>query len=142
MSALSNMPAQAVLPLGAYDLDDLLRNAARSGQRVLRASFPGVTDKAGVMASIGQGFELPPYFGHNLDALYDCITDLKALSGAEHPGFVVILEGLPDTPQFDREHRDALLDVFRDAADFFFDRDTAFRVFYSVGAGVAARSAA
>ncbi len=25
-----------------------------------------------------------------------------------------------------------LLDVFRDAADFFYDHDTAFRVFYSV----------
>ena len=30
------------------------------------------------------------------------------------------------------DERDVLLDVFRDAADFFFDHQTAFRVFYSV----------
>jgi len=36
MTALSNMPAQAMLPLAAYDLDELLRNARRSSQTVLR----------------------------------------------------------------------------------------------------------
>ena len=39
MTALSNMPAQAMLPLAAYDLDELLRNAKRSEQTVLRADF-------------------------------------------------------------------------------------------------------
>lgn len=132
MSALSNMPGQAVLPLGAYDLDELLRNAERSDQRVLRARFDGVSDKAGVMRVIAQSFALPPHFGNNLDALFDCLTDLKPLANEDTPGFVVILENLPETKGFDRDQRDALLDVFRDASDFFADRDIAFRMFYSV----------
>jgi RNAse (barnase) inhibitor barstar len=142
MTALSNMPAQAMLPLGAYDLDDLLRNASRSSQRVLRADFAGVLDKDGVMARIGESFALPAYFGGNLDALYDCLTDLQPSTGADQPGFVVILQGLPATHGFDRDKRDALLDVFREAADFFYDKGVAFRVFYSVTEPRAARTAA
>ena len=139
MTALSNMPAQAMLPLAAYDLDELLRNAKRSSQTVLRAEFDAVDDKAGVMQRIGEGFGLPGHFGANLDALYDCMTDLKPEAGADQPGFVVILRNLPVGEHFDRDQRDALLDVFREAADFFFDHGIAFRVFYSVAEARVAR---
>jgi hypothetical protein len=44
---------------------------------------------------------------------------------------VVVLEQLPDNPRFDRESREQLLDVFRDAADFWAERRIAFRCFYS-----------
>ena len=131
MSALSNIPPQAVLPLGAYDQDELRRAAARADQKTLEADFSGASDKDAIMRTLARAFALPAHFGHNLDALYDSLTDLTPPE-ADNPGFVVILRALPDTPQFGREERDALLDVFRDAADFFFDRKTAFRVFYSV----------
>ena len=132
MSAFSNIPPQAVLPLGAYDLDELRKSARWADQRLLQVDLAGVGDKAQLMDAIARGFSLPKHFGRNLDALYDCITDLQPLPEAEQPGFVVILQNLPDGPRFDVEQRDALLDVFRDAADFYFDRKTAFRVFYSV----------
>jgi RNAse (barnase) inhibitor barstar len=132
MSALSNLPAQAVLPLGAYRLADLERQAAAADQRWLHADCVQATDKAGVMSALAQGFSLPAYFGANLDALYDCMTDLEPLPGARQPGLVLVIEGLPEASGFDAEQRDALLDVFRDAADDFFDRQIAFRVFYSV----------
>lgn len=129
MSAFSNIPPQAVLPLGAYDLAELRRSAQRADQRLLHADFSGVEDKAGVMDELARAFALPKHFGRNLDALYDCVTDLVPPAEADQPGFVVILESLPGAGDLDR---DALLDVFRDAADFFFDKGTAFRVFYSV----------
>ncbi len=132
MSAFSNIPPQAVLPLGAYDLEELRKSARRADQRLLHVSLAGARDKGDVLARIGEAFQFPKHFGRNLDALYDCVTDLEPLPDAENPGFVVILEGVPDAPGFDGEQRDALLDVFRDAADFYFDRQTAFRVFYSV----------
>jgi len=142
MTALSNMPAQAMLPLGAYDLDDLLRNAGRSSQRVLRAEFSGAIDKKTVMARLAESFALPAYFGGNLDALYDCLTDMQPAAGADQPGFVVILQSLPAGKEFDRDQRDELLDVFREAADYFYDKGVAFRVFYSVAEARAASSAA
>lgn len=132
MSAFSNIPPQAVLPLGAYDLDELRKSASRADQRLLQADLAGATSKAEVMAAIARAFALPKHFGGNLDALYDCVTDLKPLPDAEQPGFVVILQNVPDCNGFAAGDRDGLLDVFRDAADFYFDRETAFRVFYSV----------
>lgn len=135
MGALSNISPQAVLPLAAYDLDALGRAARRAGQRLLRVDLAGANDKRDVLAAIAGAFSLPAHFGHDLDALYECITGMQPGGDAEQPGFLVILESLPDTPEFGREQRAALLDVFRDAADFFFERQTAFRVFHSVRAG-------
>ena len=134
MTAFSNLPKQAVLPLGAYDLEELRRCARRADQRLLEADCSGTRDKAAVLARIGEAFALPAHYGRNLDALYDCVTDLVPDPQAAQPGFVVVLRALPDGAGFDADERAALLDVFRDAADFFFDQGTAFRVFYSVGA--------
>ncbi len=134
MTAFTNIPPHAVLPLGAYDLDELRKCARRADQRLLFADLSGANSKADVLDALAEAFELPGHFGKNMDALYDCITDLKPLSDAEQPGFVVILKNMPDAASLSAEDRAALLDIFRDAAEFFFDRDTAFRMFYSVRA--------
>ncbi|MDO4904782.1 MAG: barstar family protein [Lautropia sp.] len=132
MSALSNIPRHAVLPLGAYDRAGLERGALRTDQTLLRCDCSGTDGKVAVLARLGEGLGLPAHYGCNLDALYDCLTDLKPSEDASSPGFVVLLENLPDTGLLPRDDRDAVLDVFRDAADFFYDENIAFRVFYSV----------
>ena len=134
MSAFTNTPPQAVLPLGAYDLDELRKCAVRADQRLLDVDLSTSRTRPEVLAEIGRAFALPAHFGGNLDALYDCLTDLKPLPEAEQPGFVVILQNVPGGGALSAEDRDGLLDVFRDAADYYFDHDTAFRVFYSVAA--------
>jgi RNAse (barnase) inhibitor barstar len=132
MSDFDALPAQAVLPLGRRRPDALRRLAERAGHRWLHAECATARDKAEVMAAIARGFSLPAYFGANLDALYDCVTDLEPGQGAAGPGIVLLLEALPDGPGFDADQRDALLEVFRDAAECFAQRGVAFRVFHSV----------
>lgn len=132
MSAFSNIPPQAVLPLGAYDKSELERAALRADQILLRSNCATAGNKAAVLSQIGKDLSLPKHYGQNLDALYDCLTDLRPNRDADKPGFVVILENLPDGGRFGQPERSALLDVFRDAADYFYDEETAFRVFYSV----------
>ncbi len=132
MSVLSNIPAQAVLPLNAYDLAGLKRAAEASDQVFMHADCSEASDKKSVLAAIGRGFEFPEHFGMNLDALYDCLTDLVANRRADKPGFLIVLERLAADDKLNVKARNALLDVFRDAADFFDDQGTAFRVFYSV----------
>jgi len=131
MSAFSNIPPQAVLPLGAYDKSELERAALRADQILLRCDCSGADNKAAVLSKIGKDLSLPSY-GQNLTALYDCLTDLRPNRDADKPGFVVILENLPDGGRLAQPDRSALLDVFREAADYFYDEQTAFRVFYSV----------
>jgi RNAse (barnase) inhibitor barstar len=131
MSALSNVSAHAVLPLGAYHLDDLQKSAAQYDQVWLQCDLSGAVDKKTILEKIGVAFKLPKHFGKNLDALYDCLTELKPNQAAAKPGFVVVLQNMPESKEFSVNERDALLDAFRDAADFFYDEKVAFRVFYS-----------
>ena len=44
--------------------------------RNLIIDFTGVTDKASVHEAIKTGLELPDYYGKNLDALHDCLSEL------------------------------------------------------------------
>ena len=100
------------------------------GQHFLYANLSSAQTKQDVLDRIAESFLFPAHFGKNLDALYDCMTDLVNKAGAQ-PGFVVVLEQLPDNPRFDREAREQLLDVFRDAADYWGERRIPFRCFYS-----------
>jgi RNAse (barnase) inhibitor barstar len=131
MSLLTSMPAHVVLPLAAYDLETLRKAATRSDQRWIHADCARSTSRAEVLATIAGAAGFPAYFGGNLDALFDCVTDLAPDAAADRPGIVFVLENLPETGDFDRDARQMLIDVFRDAADQFYDRGVAFRVFYS-----------
>jgi len=42
------------------------------------------TDKLSTMDAIAVALSFPDYFGRNLDALYDCLTDLSWLPSGEH----------------------------------------------------------
>ncbi len=130
VNLLANVPTNLVQSIRAFRVVDLQAEAARMGQHFLYAHCAGVTTKQQVLTVIAQSFQFPKYFGKNYDALSDCLTDLPHKAGAQ-PGFVVVLEQLPETPKFDKEAREKLLDVFRDAADFWADKKVAFRVFYS-----------
>jgi RNAse (barnase) inhibitor barstar len=131
----ATMQLQTVRPnivqaIRAYRVDDLMQAADSAGQHFLYANLSQAQSKQDVLEQIATAFTFPAHFGKNLDALYDCMTDLVNKAG-QQTGFVVVLEQLPDNPRFDREAREQLLDVFRDAADFWGERRIPFRCFYS-----------
>ena len=128
---LQTVRPNIVQSIRAYRVDDLMQ-AARHAEPAFPVREP---DRGAVQAGRARRRSprrslFPAHFGKNLDALYDCMTDLVHKAGPQ-PGFVVVLEQLPDNPRFDREAREQLLDVFRDAADFWAERKVPFRCFYS-----------
>jgi RNAse (barnase) inhibitor barstar len=127
---LQTIRPNIVQSIRAYRVEDLMAAAQESGQHFLYANVGNAAGKPEVLEGIAKAFTFPEHFGKNLDALFDCMTDLVHKSG-QQPGFVVVLEQLPDNPRFDREAREQLLDVFRDAADFWAERRIPFRCFYS-----------
>jgi RNAse (barnase) inhibitor barstar len=127
---LQTVRPNIVQSIRAYRVEDLMQAAETAGQHFLYADLSNAQSKQEVLDKIAESFLFPTHFGKNLDALFDCMTDLVHKAGAQ-PGFVVVLEQLPDNPRFDREAREQLLDVFRDAADFWAERKIAFRCFYS-----------
>jgi len=120
----------APLRSGVYDMVDDITLRDRLRRAGWHVGLVDLSDARQAVADVGVELGFPDYYGKNLDALYDCMTDLVHKAGAQ-PGFVVVLEQLPDNPRFDREAREQLLDVFRDAADFWGERKIPFRCFYS-----------
>ncbi|WAC74411.1 barstar family protein [Roseateles sp. SL47] len=127
---LQTVRPNIVQAIRAYRVEDLMQAAQDAGQHFLYASLAAADTKQDVLEMIASAFLFPAHFGKNLDALYDCMTDLVHKSGSQ-PGFVVVLDQLPDHARFDREAREQLLDVFREAADFWGERKIPFRCFYS-----------
>lgn len=127
---LKTVPPNLVQSIRAFRVPELQQEATRLGQHFLYAWCGSATTKHQVLSSIAHSFHFPKHFGKNFDGLSDCLTDLVCKAGPQ-PGFLIVLEQLPNTPKFDREARETLLDVFRDAADFWAERKIAFRVFYS-----------
>ena len=119
-----------VQAIRAYRVDDLMQAAEKAGHHFLYANLAETQSKQDVLDGLAAAFLFPAHFGKNLDALYDCMTDLVHKAG-QQPGFVVVLEQLPDNPRFDREAREQLLEVFRDAAEYWGERRIPFRCFYS-----------
>ncbi len=127
---LQTVRPNIVQSIRAFRVEDLMQTAQDTGQHFLYANLANAQTKQEVLETIAQSFLFPAHVGKNFDALYDCMTDLIHKAGPQ-PGFIVVLEQLPDNPRFDREAREQLLDVFRDAADFWAERKVPFRCFYS-----------
>lgn len=130
VNLLMSVSPNVVQSIRAFRVTDLQQEAARLGQHFLYAYCADATTKQQVLSVIAHAFHFPRHFGKNLDALEDCLTDLPFKAG-QQPGFLIVLEQLPNTAKFDKEARETLLDVFRDAADFWADKKVPFRVFYS-----------
>jgi len=130
MNLFKTVPSNVVQSIRAFRPTDLQTEAAHLGQHFLYAHCAEAATKQQVLALIANAFHFPKNFGKNFDALADCLTDLTHKAGTQ-PGFLIVLEQLPNTPKFDKEARETLLDVFRDAADFWAEKKIPFRVFYS-----------
>jgi RNAse (barnase) inhibitor barstar len=127
---LRTVRSNIVQSIRAHHAHDLQEAAAQLGQHFLYANLANAQTKQDVLDMLAEQFTLPSHFGRNFDALYDCLTDPLHKSGPQ-PGFVVVLECIPATARFDKETREQLLDIFRDAADYWADRKVPFRCFYS-----------
>lgn len=127
---LRNVRPNIVQSIRAFTVKDLRAAAEALGHRFLYANLAGALNKQDILELISTQYQLPPHNGKNLDALYDCLTDAVFKSGPQ-TGVVAVLEHIPTSPKFDKEAREQLLDVFRDAADYWAERKVPFRCFYS-----------
>jgi RNAse (barnase) inhibitor barstar len=119
-------PLQSVRSLRGVDPDSLRFASDRDGGRFVTANLRACTDRESALRDLGRLLGLPNWFGANLDALYDALTDL------EGPGWVIVLELPKVSKHFDRSSRAALLAVMRDAADYHAAKTgMPFRVFYA-----------
>jgi len=127
---LRHIRTNIVQSIRAHRVEDLQAAAEQLGHHFLYANLAQAQSKQDVLDLIASQYTFPSHFGKNFDALYDCLTDTVHKSGPQ-TGFIVVLEHIPAHAKFDKEAREQLLDIFRDAADYWSDRKIPFRCFYS-----------
>ena len=127
---LRSVRTNIVQSIRAFRVAELQEAAQGLGHHFLYANLANAQSKQDVLDLIAQQFILATHVGKNFDALYYCLTDPLHKSGPQ-PGFIAVLEHIPANVKFDKEAREQLLDIFRDAADYWGDRKIPFRCFYS-----------
>lgn len=90
------------------------------GRGEWRVEFKGLRSRDSMLKRIAASMGFPPHFGVNLDALYDCLTDLPLSPGTD---CIVTLADLPHSALGDAIHA-----AFADAAEFWRERGVAMRV--------------
>lgn len=70
-------------------MGDLLAAAEASGFSICRIDLAPVRDKAALFERLATALEFPDWFGHNWDALADCLGDLSWLPA---DGYLILLE--------------------------------------------------
>lgn len=126
------------------DWQDAARNFALPSC-IWFADLSGCQTKAEVLAALAAQWELPAHFGHNWDALYDCLTDLKSRRLPEdffdecpvqdrlkegECGILVLIDHIPLGAGFDVGARAQLIECLEDAASEWDERGRRFRCFY------------
>ncbi len=127
---LKRVKPNIVQSIRAHGVTELHTAASQLNHHFLYANLGVAQSKQDILDAIALQFTFPPHFGKNFDSLYDCLTDPLYKAG-QQMGFIVVLEHIPVTSKFDKETREQLLDIFRDAADYWHDRKISFRCFYS-----------
>ncbi|MES2888612.1 MAG: barstar family protein [Pseudomonadota bacterium] len=127
---LQTMRPNIVQSIRAHRPEDLMQAAHDAGHHFLYANLTDAQTKQDILEGIAAAFQFPVHVAKSLESLKEGMTNLVLKAGAQ-PGFVVVLEQVPDNPRFDREAREQLVDVFREVSEFWDDRRTPFRCFYS-----------
>jgi RNAse (barnase) inhibitor barstar len=126
-ASLSDLPEQVVAARCPVDVETLRIWAREAGQRFVLTDLAACDGSRAVLEELGRAFAFPEWFGANLDALGDCLTDLIE---SDPNGLVAVLDHLPRGPSLGEADRKWLLEVFRDALESFADAGVPLRVYY------------
>jgi RNAse (barnase) inhibitor barstar len=80
-------------------------------------------DKDDLLAALSMALKLPEWFGHNWDALVDCLCDL---SWKPAPGYVLFVEGHDALRTSHSGDFNTLIELFAEVADYWREEDVPF----------------
>ena len=104
-------------------IDDLQTGASSAGCLVLRIDLFGVRNKDELLTAVGKALRFPEWFGHNWDALADCLTDMAWLPAT---GYVVILDRCDGIHARSESDFVTFLQIFQDSADIWREDEVPF----------------
>jgi RNAse (barnase) inhibitor barstar len=89
----------------------------------IRIDLAGCTDKATLLARFAAALQFPDWFGHNWDALSDCLTDLSWLPARHYRVELAQPQALRTAAP---ETLDTVLEILGEAAEFWADEGVIF----------------
>lgn len=120
MSALARILAGRVPP-GVYrwesaaDVDDIRHAVEHAGWRFIHLDTWAIEDKAAFLAACEVAFGFPSWFGRNLDALADSLSDVRAV---DEEGVLVLWDGWSPLARHDRRVFDIVVGIFDGRVQF------------------------
>lgn len=106
-------PQAGVHHLPAAHAEALLSALAAGGRDVHHVDLHDCADKAAVLERLAAALHFPGHFGHNWDALADCLGDLGWL---HDDAIVVLVSGLGTLHAHSPADHATLLDIFAEVA--------------------------
>jgi RNAse (barnase) inhibitor barstar len=114
-------------------LDEVERAAEKAGLELRRIDIKDVQEKEDLLKAIATALSFPAWFGHNWDALHDCLTDLEWLPNAT--GYVLVFENSDHFALADKQSFEDALAVLHSAAEYWKMQERPFWVFISASKG-------
>jgi hypothetical protein len=112
--------------LQATEFAALAQSAAAIGFACFKVNLEAATSIDAILAALGRELDFPAWYGANLDALNDCLTDF---SWNEAKGYVLILTGVEASP-IASDDLAMLNEVLASAIAQWQEQDVPFWVFY------------
>ena len=92
---------------------------------IFRVELKGVRSKKALLEALATGLKLPKHFGHNWDALADCLMDG---SWARHDSITLLLLDAGNAETRFGENWQTLLEIFDESCMWWGEHDKTFRV--------------
>lgn len=132
LSRLLRQPRRAgVYHLPRTGVEPIAAAARRVNFAIVECDLAGCADKAGFLARIAAALRFPDWFGHNWDALADCLSDLSWLPA---DGYIVILHNADRFRGASEKDFVMALEILSEAAAGWAGENVAFWVFVGLTA--------
>lgn len=111
---LADAEKAGVYHLPHMDKKVVVAAAKAAGLAAFRVNLAKAGDKEHLLKSIAKGMKFPDWFGHNFDALADCVADM---GWKPADGYLVLLEHCDGIHGKSEEDFSSVLNIFEQAAE-------------------------
>ncbi|MEO8137138.1 MAG: barstar family protein [Betaproteobacteria bacterium] len=115
---------------GVQDWDgasDVLRTAAKAAHlKFFMVDLGKIAGKPALLKALEKGINLPEHFGHNWDALADCLEDDEWM---DKNGVVILWQGAETFRKAHHSDFETALDIFSEASEYWQEHHKPFWLF-------------
>ncbi len=130
---LANPELAGVFEIPEEGVDAIVAAAEANQHIVYRVDLRAARSRDQMLQAVGEGLELPTWFGSNFDALMDCLCDFSWVPAA---GYTIIMENCHNIHSIAYPDFNMMIDLFAEAANAWREQDKPFWCFVDLPSNV------